>query len=429
MGSLTPNDLPGPAAPESRSALQLLVDRGQKDRLIQKLSNPDAETLHDMNAQDDNGRALLHDLAALGWTDLIPLAVDLGAKLEIEDLDGFTPLHVAAAMGQVTSIHALARAGADMDAPANGHAQTPLHIAIMYGQYDSFAALLKNDACPAARNPKGDVDGKNAYHYAATEAPEFMALLLDHPDAAHLYDRHATDNMWADAFRLALKAGNMPVVKRMTDYGVDLNAKDHEGLTPLTWLLTHRETRAKALPFIHFLLQHGADGDKAVNQWGETPLMLAAKADFAEAVQLLLDHGADPDRKNHFDETALHFACNHYTVATVAALLKAGADVNAQDRTHQTPLHIAAHKNRRDVVKTLLDADADPLMKDRRGRTPDALCQAPVQENTRYLVVQRQKLYQKRGYAKNSFRRGGRGKSRFELMREARRKKPPFKGY
>lgn len=429
MGSLTPNDLPGKAAPESRSALQLLVDRGDKDRLLQKLSTPDDETFRAINAQDDNGRALLHDLAVSGWTDLIPLAAACGAKLEIEDIDGFTPLHVAAATGQVKSIVALARAGADMDAAANGHAQTPLHIAILFGQYGSVDTLLKNNASPAARNPKDDVDGKNAYHYAATEPPQFMALLLDHPDAAHLYDRHAGDNTWADAFRLALKAGNMPVVKLLADYGVDMNAKDHEGLTPLTWLLTHRETRAKALPFILFLLQHGADGDKAVNQWGETPLMLAAKSDFAEAVQLLLDHGADPDRKNHFDETALHFACNHYTVATVAALLHAGADVNAQDRTHQTPLHIAAHKNRRDVVKTLLDADADPLLKDRRGRTPDALCQAPVQENTRYLVVQRQKLYQKRGYAKKGFQRGGRGKSRFEQMREARRKKPPFKGY
>lgn len=429
MGSLTQNDLPRKAAPESRSALQLLVDLGQKDRLREKLSTPDAETCRTINAQDDNGRALLHDLAVQGWTDLIPFAVDLGAKTEIEDLDGFTPLHVAAAMGQVHSIQALARAGADMDAAAHGHAQTPLHIAIMFGQYGSVDTLLKNDACPAARNPKGDVDGKNAYHYAATEAPQFMALLLDHPDAAHLYDRHATDNMWADAFRLALKASNMPVVKLLADYGVDMNAKDHEGLTPLTWLLGHRETRAEALPFIQFLLQHGADGDKAVNQWGETPLMLAAKSDFADAVRLLLDHGADPNRKNHFDETALHFACNHYTVATVAALLDAGADVDAQDRTHQTPLHIAAHKNRRDVVKTLLDADADPLLKDRRGRTADALCQAPVQENTRYLVVQRQKLYQKRGYAKKGFNRSGRGKSRFEQMREARRKKPPFKGY
>lgn len=441
MGSLSPNDLPGKAAPESRSVLQVLVDQGQKDRLLQKLSAPDAETLRDINAQDDNGRALLHDLALLGWTDLIPLAVACGAETERGDIDGFTPLHVAAATGQLPSIGALARAGADMDAPANGHAQTPLHIAIMFGQYGSFDTLLQNNACPVARNPKGDVDGKNAYHYAATEPPQFMARLLAHPDAAHLaahlYDRHATGNMWADAFRLALKASNMPVVKLLADYGVDMNAKDHEGLTPLTWLLGHRETRAEALPFIRFLLQHGADGDKAVNQWGETPLMLAAKADFAEAVQLLLDRGADPARKNHFDETALHFACHHYTTATVTALLNAGADVNAQDRTHQTPLHIAAHKNRRDVVKTLLDADADPLMKDRRGRTPDALCQAPVQEVTRNMVLQRQKtyqlqrqkLYQKRGYAKKGFNRSGRGKSRFELMREARRKKPPFKGY
>lgn len=428
MGSLSQKDLPGKATPTSRSALQLLVDLGDKDRLRQKLSTPDIETIADLNAQDDNGRALLHDLAAQGWADLIPLAVNLGAKKGIEDLDGWTPLHLAAAAGQPHSIATLARFGADVDAAANGHGETPLHLAILYGQSGSVAALLKNNASAAARNPKGDVDGKNAYHYAATEPPEVMALLLDHPDAVHLNDRYAEGSVYADAFRLALRAGNMPVVKLLADYGVEMNAKDHEGLTPLTWLLTHRTTRAEALPFVHFLLQHGADGDKAINQWGETPLMLAAKSDFAEAVKILLDHGADPNRTNHFDETALHFACQHYTVATVKALLDAGADVNAQDRTHQTPLHIAAHKNRRDVVKTLLDADADPLMKDRRGRTPDALCQAPVQEVTRNMVLQRQKMRQKRGYAKNSFR-SARGQSRFEQKRNLRNKKPPFKGY
>lgn len=414
--------------------MQLLVYLGDKNLLAQKLSAPDADTRAALNAQDDNGRALLHDLAQTGWADLIPAAVNAGAKTDLEDLDGWTPLHVAAVTGQTQSIAVLARFGADIDAAAAGHGETPLHLAILHGQTGSMAALLQHNASPAARNPKGDVDGKNAYHYAATEPAAAMALLLSHPDAVHLHDRHADGNVYADAFRLALRAGNMPVVKLLADYGVDMNAKDHEGLTPLTWLLTYRETRAEALPFVHFLLQSGADGDKSVNQWGETPLMLAAKSDFAEAVKILLDHGADPTRTNHFDETALHFACHHYTVATVAALLEAGADVNAQDRTHQTPLHIAAHKNRRDVVKTLLDADADPLLRDRRGRTPDALCQAPVQEVTRNMVLQRQKLLQKRGYAKKGFRgaqnsKAGRPKTRFEMLREQRRKKPPFKGY
>lgn len=429
MGSVTPKPLPGPATPPSRSALQLWVDLGRKDMLARKLSSPDDETRAALNAQDDNGRALLHDLAAAGWADLIPAAIRAGAQTALEDLDGWTPLHVAAVTGQTDSIAALARHGAEMDAAAAGHGETPLHLAVMYAQTASVEALLQHDASPAARHPKGAAEGKNAYHDAATAAPEIMAALLRHPDAVHIHDRCAERNIHADAFRLALRAGNMPVVRLLADYGIDMNAKDPEGLTPLTWLLTYRETRAEALPFVHFLLQQGADGDKSVNQWGETPLMLAAKSDFAQAVRILLDHGADPKRANHFDETALHFACQHYTVATVTALLDAGADVNAQDRTGQTPLHIAAHKNRRDVVKALLDAGADPWLRDRRGRTPDALCQAPVQETTRSLVLQRQKLLQKRGHAKTGFRNRNRPKTRYELLREQRRKKPPFKGY
>lgn len=423
MGPVIKKDLPGTAAPQGRSALQLLLDEGHKETLAAKLAAPDDNLKNTLNARDENGRALLHDLALRGWADLIPAAVAAGADITLQDRDGLTALHLAAATGQTDSARMLIQLGTPVDTAAADMAETPLHIAIEYGQYDMVAALLRADACPAARNPKGDVDGKNAYHYAAVSTPQIMELLLQHPDVAHMHDRHASGTMQGDAFRLALKAANMPVVNLLMDYGVAMNGKDTEGLTPLTWLLTHRDTKKEALPFIQLLLQNGADGDKAVNQWGETPLMLAAKSDFADAVQLLLDQGADPKRSNHFDETALHFAVLHYTTATVTALLDAGADVNAQDRTGQTPLHIAAHRNRRDVVRILLDADADPMIKDKRGRRPDELCQAPVQQNTRRMVLERQQLRQKRGKAKTQFRRSN-GHNRF-----TQNKKPPFKGY
>lgn len=423
MGPVIKKDLPGIPAPAGRSALQTLLDLGQKETLAAKLATPDDALKTMLNARDENGRGLLHDLALAGWADLMPAAVAAGADMALLDKDGYTALHLAAAAGQINSALTLVHLGTPVDTAAADMAETPLHVAIEYGQQEMVAALLAADACPAARNPKGDVDGKNAYHYAASSTPAIMQMLLEHPDVAHMHDRHASGTMQGDAFRLALRAANMPVVQLLIDYGVAINGKDTEGLTPLTWLLTHRDTKKEALPFIHLLLQNGADGDKSINQWGETPLMLAAKSDFPDAVGILLDRGADATRTNHFDETALHFAVLHYRTETIRALIDAGADVNAQDRTGQTPLHIAAHRNRRDVVKTLLEADADPLIKDKRGRTPDELCQSPVQQNTRRLVLSRQRLYQKRGQAKSQFRRNN-GKNRF-----TQNKKPPFKGY
>jgi serine/threonine-protein phosphatase 6 regulatory ankyrin repeat subunit A/serine/threonine-protein phosphatase 6 regulatory ankyrin repeat subunit B len=194
----------------------------------------------------------------------------------------------------------------------------------------------------------------------------------------------------------------------LISHGIDINRRDSEGHTPLHWLLLHRSTRAEALPMIRLLLQNGADGDKAANLWGETPLMIAAKADFPEAMHMLLDQGADAARRSQFLETALHFAAHHYTAETIHLLVGAGADINAPDRTGQTALHIAAHHNRRDVVKTLIARGADPTLKDTRGRTPERLCLSPTQVNTHRLILKAQE-----DWARKNQKHGGRLRSGF----------------
>ncbi|MDP2204774.1 MAG: ankyrin repeat domain-containing protein [Alphaproteobacteria bacterium] len=224
----------------------------------------------------------------------------------------------------------------------------------------------------------------------------------------------------ADTFRLALKAGHAPVVRRLISHGIDINCRDSEGHTPLHWLLLHRSTRAEALPMIRLLLQNGADGDKATNLWGETPLMVAAKADFPEAMHLLLDQGADAARRSQFLETALHFAARHYTAETIHLLIDAGADINAPDRTRQTALHIAAYHNRRDVVKTLIARGADPTITDARGRTPDRLCLSPTQINTHRLVLKAQE-----DWLRKNQKHGGRLRGRFNPPAQTVKPPPP----
>src|SRR5258707_1186650 len=69
---------------------------------------------------------------------------------------------------------------------------------------------------------------------------------------------------------------------------------------------------------------------------GWTGLHSVAASGNAEAVQLLLAHGADPNAREAGDNTTpLHWAAAHGHVDSVRALLDAGADVHGLGDLHE----------------------------------------------------------------------------------------------
>lgn len=407
--------------------LHTLIEQGERDRFAQALKNPLWRGFAAGKTED--GGTLLHAAIRAGWTDMIAPLCDAGAAAHAGDAKGTSPLHLAAAAGFQDVCALLIKRGANPDAAAES-GETPLHAAIAAGHVGCAALLLGNGADPKAKNPQTP-RGMNAWHIAATTGnPDMMGLLLAHPDHAHMNDFCDIGRTQGDTFRIALRTGAPDVVKQLLAHGVSINGRDDSGRTPLHWILTHRLSRAEGLPMVRLLLQNGADGDRAASPFGDTPLMTAAKADFPEALRLLIENGADVNRSNRRQETALHYAAEHYTLETIRILMDAGADINAADQMRQTPLHIAARRNRRDVVKTLLAYDADPFCVDRRGRTPDRICLSPIMAGTRFLVMQAQQDWMRRG---KPIWEKGRLRRRFNLRtrmlqrgpRHAFIKKPP----
>ncbi|XP_029403963.1 ankyrin repeat domain-containing protein 54 isoform X2 [Mus pahari] len=70
----------------------------------------------------------------------------------------------------------------------------------------------------------------------------------------------------------------------------------------------------------------------------------SANANDVETVQLLLDHGADPNQQDGLGNTPLHLAACTNHVPVITTLLRGGARVDALDRAGRTPLHLAKSK-------------------------------------------------------------------------------------
>jgi ankyrin repeat protein len=156
---------------------------------------------------------------------------------------------------------------------------------------------------------------------------------------------------------------SLDMVRRLVDYGADVNAR----------------------------LKRGDAGAGKLSRRGATPFLLAADTADVPLMRLLVFLGADPSIPNGVHSTALMAAAGLGTLApgeeagtedeALAAAqlaLDLGNDVNSVDENGETAMHGAAYKNLSKMVQFLADHGADPAVwnhKNKHGWTPLLIAQ------------------------------------------------------
>lgn len=338
-----------------------------------------------------NGESALHVAARRGFAEMVAPLLRAGANVDARGADRLTPLHAALRAGHSAIAVKLLDHGADIDAYGQ-RGLTLLHQSVVSGDAKAVAWLLAYGANPALVAYDMDRNDMNAFHLAADTTPEILRLLLRSPQAAALHAVYLRKSVPVDTLRAVLAAQRADMLDVLIDYGVNINARASDGLTPTQFLISHRTSMVESVDLLRRLQDAGADMLQTGNAGGETLLMLAASAGWVQAFDYLLAAGVPAQAKRNDGTTLLHIAARsmrHDLFLRVIALTP--QDINARNQQGQTPLWLAAHHNRRDNVIVLLNAGADPTIADIKMRTPDMVCQAPMQQMTRKIVMDAQR--------------------------------------
>ncbi|KAF3703296.1 Ankyrin repeat and SOCS box protein 2 [Channa argus] len=164
----------------------------------------------------------------------------------------------------------------------------------------------------------------------------------------------------------AISAGDVSRVKAlMMQPGTNLMLPSKPG-----WLAIHQAAWFGQDTCVNVMLSAQPGMINKQTDRGETALLLAVTKDRLRCVQVLLEHGADPDIRNYDKETPLYRACERNNAATVAMLLNHGVGVNTHCIHGCTPLQEAVAQSNVEICEMLLKAGAKHNLTNMFGISP-----------------------------------------------------------
>ena len=301
------------------------------------------------NARERAGQSALMWAAAEGHTALIRALLDAGAECNAKSESGFTPFLFAVRQGHLEATRTLLAAGADVNAMLTrggrgANRTTPLMLAVQNGHFELAIALIDSGAdpndlrtgftplhmLPGVRKPDSS-DGSDG------AAPQGAGHLSSLDFVREIVKRGANVNL-----RLPKGTPKMPATS---------STVATEGATPMLFAADRSD-----VPLMRLLLELGAD-PLIPNFNNTTPLMAAAglgtkeameeageESEAVEAVNLLLDRGADINGVDNNGDTAMHGAAENMYPRVVNLLAQRGADPavwSKPNKQGRTPLFIA----------------------------------------------------------------------------------------
>uniref|UniRef100_H2YS48 Uncharacterized protein n=1 Tax=Ciona savignyi TaxID=51511 RepID=H2YS48_CIOSA len=289
------------------------------------------------------GNTILHLACERRDAEMVKLFCRKGSLVNVQNKEGITALHIAAAMGDIPIIETLYTYKADPGL-LDHMERTALHTAAEKG-HTSVVELLA-DRFPKAvlRRTK---DGSTLMHIASESGhPETALAFLKKGVPLHMPNKSG-----AVCLHSAAKNNHVEVVRTLLMKGAHVDARTKNKLTALHVAVQHCRPLV-----VQMLLGFGAPVQMKGGSKRETPLHLAAQIPDGEQVsEMLIKSGADVNSEREDGETAVHMAARSGNLNTFKLLLEEGGDLRTQSKASENALHLAVRHCRWEITRHMLE--------------------------------------------------------------------------
>ena len=318
-----------------------------------RTGNADAVKSLLAHGADVNGQEHQKGQTALMWAlegrhvEAARTLIEHGADVHAKTKAGFSPLLFAARQGELEHARLLVDRGANVN-EITPEGLTPLLVAADSGHQELAIFLLEKGANVKAADP----DGFTAMHYAVRMGISILSFV-----------NRGSGYPYSETY--LFRPNMTQLIEVLLARGADPNARVEFG-TKLT---------ANISP---------GGGVTEVGLAGATPFLLAAATSDVALMRTLLAKGANPKLGTNDGVTPLMAAAGvgrsarlnrskeeqKQSIEAINMMLDLGADINASNNDGLTAMHGAAFSGANDVVKFLAEHGAKLDMKDRYGQTP-----------------------------------------------------------
>ena len=293
---------------------------------------------------------------------------------------GLTALLLATREGHLEAVLALLNGGADIDQGGKADGTTPLLIAIINGHFDLAKVLLERGASPTTENDAGCTT-----LYAAINTQWIPKSR--HPQITDYRQQETSYLKLVESLLVAGADPNARLKKSLwfTTYNTDQLGVDRTGATPF-W----RAAYALDIPAMQLLLDHGANPTFPTTRVPERRFRTGLSGQDVDHSGLAqIPYGGPAVYPIHAASGVGYgqgFAANSHRhvpdgwLPAIKFLVEElGADVNARDHNGFTPVHHAAARGDNELILYFVEKGADVTAVSRHGMTTVDIANGPVQ--------------------------------------------------